>query len=113
MKTFLFVLFATVLESAGDAVLRIALQSSAGARLGLFAVGAVLLTAYGTSLNLAPVAFASVVGLYVALLFIMFQVMNFAFFRVAPTLPVYLGGVLIFAGGMIVYFGTRNLPASH
>lgn len=115
MKTFLFVLVATVLESAGDAILRVALESSATTayRIGFFVLGAVLVTAYGTTLNLAPVAFASVVGLYVALLFIMFQIMNYAFFKVLPTMPVYLGGTLVIAGGLIVYFGTKGVPASH
>lgn len=115
MKTFLFVLVATILESAGDAIVRVALESGSAtvARVGLFAVGAVLLTLYGTSLNLAPVAFASVVGLYVALLFVMFQVMNYLFFKVAPTMPVYVGGALVVAGGLIVFFGTRGVVASH
>jgi hypothetical protein len=82
MKVFLFVLAATVLEATGDAVLRTALHnSSLPARVGLFAVGGVLLTLYGTSLNLAPVEFANVTGLYVATLFVVFQITNYVFFR--------------------------------
>jgi drug/metabolite transporter (DMT)-like permease len=105
MKTFLFVLVATVFEAAGDAVIRKALQGNEGAaKIGLYAIGAVALALYGTCLNLAPVEFAEVVGLYIATLFVMFQVTNYVFFRVSPNLPVGVGGVLIVAGGLIVAF---------
>ncbi|HEY0264337.1 MAG TPA: hypothetical protein VGC07_07420 [Granulicella sp.] len=105
MKTFFFVLAATVLESCGDAVVRVALNSSAmPARLGLFLVGACLLTLYGTSLNLAPVDFASVTGLYISILFVMFQITNFLFFRAVPSTGVLLGGAAIVIGGLVVFF---------
>ena len=102
MKIFLFVLAATVLEASGDAVLRRALHSPGAARLSLFLVGAVLLTSYGTSLNLAPVDFATVTGIYVATLFVVFQVVNYLFFGTTPTPAVMVGGTLIVAGGLVV-----------
>lgn len=103
MKVFLFVLGATILEAAGDAILRIAIHhSSPTARAGLFLAGGLLLTMYGTSLNLAPVEFAAVTGLYVATLFIVFQITNYLFFRTLPTPAVLVGGALIVAGGTIV-----------
>jgi hypothetical protein len=104
MKVLLFVLMAAVLEAVGDAIVRLALNSqSTLARVGLFAIGGLLLTLYGTSLNLAPVEFATVVGLYIATLFVTFQIANYAFFRVMPTVPVLVGGVLIITGGLIIY----------
>jgi hypothetical protein len=103
MKIFLFVLAATVFEAVGDAVVRIALnQTSSLARIGFLLTGAILLTLYGTSLNLAPIDFAAVTGLYVATLFVMFQITNFVFFRTIPTPPVLVGAVLIASGGLIV-----------
>ena len=103
MKVFLFVLAATILEATGDSIVRIALHHpSLSARIGLFFVGGILLTLYGTSLNLAPVEFAAVTGLYVATLFVVFQITNYIFFRTAPTSAVMLGGTLIVAGGLIV-----------
>jgi drug/metabolite transporter (DMT)-like permease len=103
MKIFLFVLVATILEATGDAVLRVALHHpSLPLRIALFVLGGALLTAYGTSLNLAPVAFAAVTGVYIATLFVVFQITNYIFFRTAPTLPVFVGGALIVAGGLIV-----------
>lgn len=108
MKIFLFVLAATIFEAAGDALLRIAIHSHAWPiRIGYFITGAVLLTMYGTSLNVAPVEFGKVVGLYVALLYIVFQVTNYLAFKAKPTLPVFVGGVLIVAGGLLVLLWQR------
>ncbi|HEY9125768.1 MAG TPA: hypothetical protein VIM62_01500, partial [Acidobacteriaceae bacterium] len=103
MKVFLFVLLATILESMGDAVVRVALhQHSGAARIGLYITGAVALTLYGTSLNMAPVEFAQVTGIYIATLFVVFQITNYLFFRTAPSMQVFIGGGLIVAGGLIV-----------
>lgn len=105
MKIFIFVLLATVLEASGDAIVRIALQhNSWPVRVALFFIGAALLTLYGTSLNLAPVGFAQVTGMYVATLFIVFQITNYLFFRIGPTPPVAIGGAFIVTGGLIVGF---------
>ncbi|MFT4114973.1 hypothetical protein [Silvibacterium sp.] len=103
MKVFFFVLLATVLEATGDALVRIALEHGSGAaRVGLFLTGALALTLYGTSLNLAPVEFAQVVGIYIATLFVVFQVTNYVFFHTLPTPQVFVGGSLIVTGGLIV-----------
>jgi hypothetical protein len=98
---------ATWLEVSGDALVRIALRNYAGVtgtRLGLFAVGAALLFGYGTFLNLAPLKFGQVAGLYIATLFIVWQILNFIFFRALPTVPIVAGGALIVMGGAIVSF---------
>lgn len=98
---------ATALEVSGDAIIRIALYDQPGLtsiRIGLFALGAALLFGYGTFLNLAPLEFGEVVGLYVATLFVMWQVINFLIFRTQPTLPILTGGALIVVGGALVSF---------
>src|SRR4051812_21105715 len=98
-----FLLAAALLEAGGDALLRKAmLESAGGARLLLFATGAAVLLAYGIVVNLAPLEFGQLVGLYIATLFVIWQVINFVFFRSLPTLPIFTGGVLIVAGGLIV-----------
>ena len=103
MKIFLFVLAATVLEASGDAIVRIALHhQSTSARIGLFLLGYILLALYGTSLNLAPTEFAAVTGIYVATLFVVFQIVNFAFFSTLPTPAVLVGGTFIVIGGLTV-----------
>ena len=103
MKMLLFVFLATVFEATGDAVVRLALHHpSMPGRIALFAAGTALLGLYGTSLNLAPVEFAAVTGAYIAMLFVVFQITNYAFFGAMPTLGVLVGGALIVAGGVVV-----------
>jgi len=96
---------ATALEVSGDAVVRLAIYNHAGhVRLALFGAGAALLLGYGTLLNLAPVDFGQVVGMYLATLFIMWQLINFLVFRAVPTMPIIVGGSLVVAGGVIITF---------
>jgi len=100
-----FLILATVLEVTGDAIIRLGLGRSVVAVKGAyFAAGAVLLFGYGLSLNLAPIEFPRVAGIYIATLFIVWQVISFLVFRSTPTLPILLGGSLIVFGGLIVAF---------
>jgi hypothetical protein len=101
----IFLLIATILEVSGDAVVRMAIYNHVGlVRLGLFICGAALLFGYGSFLNLAPLEFGQVVGLYIATLFIVWQVINYIAFRSLPTLPIVLGGLLVVAGRAIITF---------
>lgn len=100
-----FLLVATTIEVSGDAIVRLGIyQYAGGYRLALFLAGMLLLFGYGFCLNLAPVEFRQVVGLYIATLFVVWQFINFAFFRSLPTLPILAGGSLIVSGGLIVTF---------
>ena len=100
-----FLLIATVVEVSGDAVVRMGLNSHVTiVRAGLFLIGAALLFGYGLFLNLAPLEFGQVVGLYIATLFIVWQIMNFVFFRAVPTLPILVGGIFVIVGGGIITF---------
>jgi small multidrug resistance family-3 protein len=101
----LLLLIATTLEVSGDAVARRALHGQAGpARIGLFLAAAALLFGYGLFLNLAPLDFGRVVGLYIAILFTVWQVQNFLIFGTRPTLAIVVGGAFVIAGGVIVTF---------
>lgn len=101
-------LIATILEVSGDAVVRSGLFQHTGAmRVAIMLAGAALLFGYGTFLNLAPFEFNQVVGLYMAVLFVVWQIINFLAFRTLPTLPILLGGTLIVAGGLVVSFWKR------
>lgn len=98
-------IIATTLEVSGDAIIRMAIYDHAGwYRAGLFLAGAALLFGYGSFLNLAPLEFGQVVGLYIATLFVVWQVINFAFFRTLPTVPILVGGTFIVIGGLAVSF---------
>jgi hypothetical protein len=101
----IFLLVATILEVSGDAAVRMAMYNHVGlVRLGFFVFGAVLLFGYGSCLNLAPLEFGQVAGLYIATLFIVWQVINYVAFRALPTIPILLGGSLVVAGGAISTF---------
>ena len=101
---------ATTLEVSGDAIIRIGLgERVATTRGAYFLAGAVLVFGYGLTLNLAPIEFHRVVGVYIATLFIVWQIISFLVFRSVPTLPVLAGGSLIVLGGFIVAFWS---PAS-
>jgi small multidrug resistance family-3 protein len=98
-------LIATTLEVSGDAVVRVAIYNHGGAiRIALFLAGAALLFGYGSFLNLAPLDFGRVVGLYIAVLFVVWQLINFIAFRRVPTMPIWVGGGLVIAGGAIITF---------
>jgi small multidrug resistance family-3 protein len=100
-----FLLVATILEVSGDAIIRTSMYHHTGlARIGLMVIGALLLFGYGYVLNLTPVEFGQVVGLYIATLFLVWQVGNYIAFKTLPTLPIVVGGVLVIAGGLIITF---------
>jgi hypothetical protein len=105
MHPLVLLVIATTLEVSGDAVVRMGIHSHSGpARASLFTAGAMLLFGYGSFLNLAPLEFGKVVGLYIATLFVVWQVINFIAFRSLPTLPILVGGALIIGGGTIITF---------
>lgn len=103
-----FLVLATSLESSGDALVRLGLFERRGAaRVAVLAAGAALLFGYGVFLNLAPMPFERVVGIYIATLFVVWQIVSFFTFGSIPTLPTLVGGSLIVAGGLMVAFWAR------
>jgi hypothetical protein len=101
----LLLIAATICESYGDAIIRLGLFERLGvSRVAVVLGGGILLLCYGMLLNLAPMPFYRVVGLYIATLFIVWQIVSFIAFRSFPSLPVTLGGALIVVGGLIVAF---------
>jgi multidrug transporter EmrE-like cation transporter len=103
MKTFAFIIAATIFEAVGDAVMRIALHRHANpGRILLFVAAIVLLGMYGASLNLAPVEFSEATGIYIAALFVAFQLANYVFFHQKPTSGVMLGGFFVIVGAVII-----------
>jgi hypothetical protein len=100
-----FLIAATTLEASGDAIVRKGLFDRAGfARAVVLALGGVLLLGYGVMINLAPQPFERVVGLYIATLFIVWQIISFIAFGSVPGAPILVGGGLIVIGGLIVSF---------
>ena len=105
MPPLVFLIIATTLEVSGDAIVRMGIHNHAGMyRIGLFLLGGLLLFGYGSFLNLAPLEFGQVVGLYIATLFVVWQIINFIFFRTLPTVPILIGGALIISGGLLITY---------
>ena len=103
--TLLYLLVATTLEVCGDALVRKTIYEYTGIyRVVCALAGALLLFGYGFTLNLAPVEFGKVVGLYIATLFIVWQVVSYFTFGSIPSLPVIIGGLMIVGGGLVVTF---------
>lgn len=102
--TAIFVLLlAALLESGGDMFLRFGLRSSALWQRGLFfAVAAVVLFAYGWTVNRPPWDFGKLLGLYVVFFFVVAQVISWLAFEQPPSLQVLCGGGLIVAGGVVI-----------
>jgi hypothetical protein len=101
----ILLLIATTLEASGDAIIRSGIYHHVGViRIALFIAGAVLLFGYGSFVNLSPLEFGRVAGLYIATLFVVWQVINLIAFRALPTMPIAVGGALIIAGGAIATF---------
>jgi len=102
---FFFLILATTLEVTGDAMIRKTIYDHTGvARIVFGLFGALLLFGYGFFLNLAPVEFGRVVGLYIATLFVVWQMITYLTFKSIPTIPIIVGGSLIIIGGLMVTF---------
>jgi small multidrug resistance family-3 protein len=94
-------LLAAVLEAGGDALIRFGLFG-AGKRAAFLGAGAIVLLAYGITVNAPPWDFGKLLGVYVTLFFVVAQVINLVAFGVRPGLPVIVGGTLIVAGGLVI-----------
>ena len=100
---------ATSLEAGGDAIIRVGLKQphSVPVRALLMLAGATVLYGYGLVLNLSPLDWGRLIGAYVAVFFVVGQVINLVAFRTVPTLPIVVGGLFIIAGGAIITLWQR------
>ena len=106
--TFGLLVLATILETGGDAIIRLGLgPQQIAPRAMLMGAGALILFGYGLTLNLAALDWGRLVGAYVATFFVVGQIINLIVFRTAPTLPIVVGGVFILAGGAIITLWQR------
>ncbi len=93
---------AALLEAGGDAVIRRGLH---GRSLVLLACGAAILFAYGVVVNTAPWDFGRLLGVYVAIFFVLAQVLDALVFGARPSVSILVGGALVVAGGLVVAVG--------
>jgi drug/metabolite transporter superfamily protein YnfA len=101
-------LVATTLEAGGDAIIRVGLNTAGTPmRILLMLAGAATLFCYGLTLNLAPLDFGRLIGAYVAIFFVVAQIINLLVFRTPPSLPIIVGGLFILTGGAIITLWQR------
>ena len=66
--------------------------------------GTVVLALYGSTVNVPRWDFGRLLGVYVALFFLAAQLLAKIRFGQSPTLPIYVGGLLIVTGGLVITF---------
>jgi drug/metabolite transporter superfamily protein YnfA len=98
MRTVIALLAAALLEVSGDALTRIGLRE----RPLFLAAGALVLFIYGVVVNQGRFDFGRLMGAYIAVFFIVSQVVAFTFFRDVPGYKTIAGGLLIVIGGAVI-----------
>jgi hypothetical protein len=105
LGAFLVLVIAASLEVLGDSFFQSGLYRSTGAsRAVWFGVGIAVLGCYGLFVNLPQWDFGKLLGVYVALFFVVAQVVAKLRFQQSPTPPILVGGGLIVAGGLVITF---------
>jgi hypothetical protein len=102
---FLVLVVAASLEVLGDSFFQSGLYRSTGtSRTVWFVLGIAVLGCYGLFVNLPQWDFGKLLGVYVALFFVVAQVVAKLRFQQSPTTPILVGGGLIVAGGLVITF---------
>jgi small multidrug resistance family-3 protein len=96
-----FLITAALLEVGGDALVRWGLK---GGRILGFVLGAVTLFAYGVIVNTPKWDFGRLLGIYIAIFFVVSQVLSVVVFREGLRVQTLIAGVLISSGGIILTF---------
>jgi small multidrug resistance family-3 protein len=98
-------LIAASLEVFGDSFFQSGLYRSSGTQRSLwFLLGIGVLGLYGLFVNLPQWDFGKLLGVYVALFFVVAQIVAKIRFQQSPTAPILVGGSLIVAGGLVITF---------
>src|SRR5438045_9025382 len=93
-------IIAALLEAGGAAGMRAGLM---GRPIG-FLLAALSLFAYGILVNVPKWDFGRLLGVYIAIFFIVSQIIAVVAFKERPGPPILIGGSLIVAGGAILTF---------
>jgi small multidrug resistance family-3 protein len=105
VATIAILILAALLEIAGDAAIRQGLLRSGWQWIAL---GGVALVTYGFVVNAnRAIRFGQLMGLYIAVFFVVSQVLSFVFFDERPPVSLTVGGALIVSGGLVIHFGAR------
>ncbi len=105
MGAFVALSVAALLEVLGDSFFQSGLYRGSGtARVLWFGLGVAVLAAYGLFVNVPQWEFGKLLGSYVALFFVIAQIVAWLRFHQKPTAPILIGGALIVSGGLVITF---------
>ena len=102
LKTVAILVLAALLEVSGDALIRIGIRGPGYWIIG----GALTLFAYGVMVNLSGVDFNRLMGIYIAVFFLVSQAIAFILFKQIPDDRILLGGGFIITGGLLILLMT-------
>jgi len=98
LKTFAILVVAAALEVGGDALVRLGLAGSAY----WLAAGGITLFAYGIFVNQSGFDFNRLMGIYIAIFFVVSQAISLVLFKQVPDDRIILGGGFIVTGGLLI-----------
>ena len=98
LKALIILIIASGLEVGGDALIRLGLGGATYA----MAAGALTLFAYGLVVNKCGLDFNRLMGVYIAIFFLVSQVISFILFKQIPDDRILLGGGFIVTGGLLI-----------
>ncbi len=102
LKTLAILVLAAALEVGGDALVRIGLRGPAYS----MAAGGLVLFAYGVLVNQGGFDFNRLMGIYIAVFFVVSQVISLILFKQVPDDRILLGGGFIVTGGLLILLMT-------
>lgn len=98
LKVCSILVLASALEVGGDALIRVGLNGATY----FMAAGGLTLFAYGFVVNKSGLDFNRLMGVYIAIFFLVSQVISFIFFKQIPDDRIILGGSFIITGGLLI-----------
>ena len=97
-KILIVLILAAALEVGGDALVRLGLD---GPKYWM-AAGAITLFAYGILVNTSGLDFNRLMGIYIAVFFLVSQIISWVLFKQIPDDRILFGGGFIVTGGLII-----------
>ena len=97
-------LVALVLAAMAEVLGDLGIRMGLGGRVWGYLMGVVLLSSYGVLVNQPALDFGRTLGLYIAVFFVVSQLVAVLAFGERPSSPLLIGGALIVAGGLVIHF---------
>ena len=102
--TLMTLLLAAVAEVLGDLGMRFGL----GGKAWGLVLGTLFLSGYGLLVNRPKLDFGHALGLYIAVFFVVSQIVALTALREWPSRSLLMGGALIVAGGLVIHFARHQ-----